>query len=272
MLYFRKGTIINKNSVTLDMGDSDLIPIHISPVGTHNLSYAVFFDLEGTLNTPATGNQYPSLWPVIAEVLGPQCKLEEDRLTAIWTKQHQQVDGPKQFTSYKHFVDESVKLHQDYGLTQSVFEDILERVPWINGIEQTFARIKASRGLIGIVTGGFVNQATKVPGSHYVDHFKAACEYFFDASGKIHHWESADYDWHGKVTAIREIVKSYGMSMADVHFVGDGKNDIHIMQEVGHPIAFNAHSDLRVAVRQITTGRVVEGEDLRTILTHLLIP
>ncbi len=62
-----------------------------------------------------------------------------------------------------------------------------------------------------------------------------------------------------KATAVRAIALSYGITLAQVMFVGDGGNDAPAMRIVGHPVAMaNAEESLH-EIATYTVGHVDEG-------------
>lgn len=214
-------------------------------------------DLEGTLALFTHNHKYPSVWPMLAEALGPECMKEENDLTDLW--------NAKRIQTYTEYMQRTIEIHKQYGLTQEVFERVLAGVPWITGIEETFKDIKEDGGMIAIVTGGFVNQAERVPGRTSVDFMRGACKYLFDQTGTLGSWDLFEYDWKGKVATIKDICDRHGLDITqDVVFVGDGKNDVHIAEAVGHSIAINAHPELRAKATVC-----VETSDFRAVLKYL---
>jgi len=216
------------------------------------------FDLEGTLALISHGKyKYPSVWPMIAEALGPECKAEEDRLVDLWDKERKK---PVQTKTYAMFVEESIRNHQKYGLTKELFDKTLNQIPWINGISETFKTLKEKNRLIVIITGGFANHAERMPGREYIDYIKGACTYFFSTKGNIERYDCKEYDWQGKVAVIEEICNRHGLDVKKhTTYTGDGKNDPPIAQAVGISIALNACPELqKVATHSINTATLTD--------------
>lgn len=214
-------------------------------------------DLEGTLAMHNQAYRYPSVWPVLAETLGTACMSEEDAVTDCWNR--------GEIESYRRYMELTIALHRKYGLTRDIFERVIEAVPWINGIPETFAEVRRRKGQIAIITGGFANHAERVPGREYVSTILAACKYHFDPSGELTAWDLADYEGAGKVAALERLAEPLGLDLKrDVCFVTDGKNDVPVARAVPRTIALNAHQDLREA-----TSIHVDATDLCAILQHL---
>jgi hydroxymethylpyrimidine pyrophosphatase-like HAD family hydrolase len=69
-----------------------------------------------------------------------------------------------------------------------------------------------------------------------------------------------------KGSAIRSLIDEYGISLADVMYVGDAGNDLSALQIVGYPVAMaNASPDALTAARRIVAhvdlGGVAEALD-----------
>ena len=204
------------------------------------------FDLEGTLALIPQGRyKHPSIWPMLAEALGPDAKAEEERIVTLLDNERLK---PNSKHTYLELLEYSFKYHKKYGLTKDLFERVINSVKWIKGIPETFRALKERNRLIVIITGGFANHAERVPGKEYVDHIKGSCRYFFDADGQLERAEVNNYDGMGKVAVIEEICKMHGLD-AKKHAtsVSDGKNDLPIAQAVGISIALNACPELQNA-------------------------
>jgi len=76
-----------------------------------------------------------------------------------------------------------------------------------------------------------------------------------------------------KATAVRALALSYGISLEQVMFVGDGNNDVPAMAVVGHPVAMSnaepaALSIARHRVAHVDHAGVAEALDLAIALCH----
>jgi len=225
-------------------------------------------DLEGTLalftREYMAQFQYPSVWQALAYALGPECFKREQDLTARWDHLRKQDQNKARFR-YRQFVDATARIHQAHGLTTNLFDGVLDSIPWIDGIAETFDAITDSNGVIAILTGGFANHAERVPGRGSVRAIKAGCRYFFDERGTLASWKSDNCDTHGKVSAIEAMIANYRIDPHRCVFAGDGRNDTHIAKHVaeqgGLSIALNARDELK-AVATVA----IDSPDYRTLL------
>ena len=202
----------------------------------------IFLDLEGTLLRKDiqldNGRVAPSAWTVLAKKLGDECYRAEEQTKDKW------LSGGYQ--GYLDWMRESVELHRKYGLTKSVYEELLASSEFVPGAENAIRYFKSKNSITAIVTGGFKGLADKAQKAFQIDHAFSGCEYFFnDESGLIEHFNLLPADEEGKVDFMKLVAREHGVSPADCAFVGDGKNDVHLARTVGFSVAFNAQMELR---------------------------
>jgi phosphoserine phosphatase len=75
----------------------------------------------------------------------------------------------------------------------------------------------------------------------------------------------------GKVEVIRNLCEGLGISIKECAAVGDGANDVLLLQEVGIGFAFNAKESLLKAAEEIPSIIVIPERDLSVILGYLKI-
>lgn len=126
----------------------------------------VFFDLEGTLlqkDVPLdNGKVAPSAWTVLAKRLGERCLAEEELTKDRWNS-----GG---YPGYVEWMRDTVRIHQKYGLTKQVFDDVMESVQLTPGVEDVFNDLRASGTITAIVSGGFKALGDRVQRTLRVDH------------------------------------------------------------------------------------------------------
>lgn len=208
----------------------------------HEFPRIVFFDLEGTLLQKDVRLDYgrvaPSTWVAVAEALGPEC-LEEEKAT-----QQKWLNG--EYAGYVEWMQDTIRIHQKYGLTREMFYRIVEAVEPTPGVEEAVRAVKETHAVTAIISGGFKALADRVQRLLRIDHALSGCEYFFDEqTGLIEHFNLLPSDEVGKVSFMRLIAEEHGVKEEDCVFVGDGKNDVPLAKEVGFSIAFNAQPELR---------------------------
>ncbi|MFH1637529.1 MAG: HAD family hydrolase [Candidatus Woesearchaeota archaeon] len=212
----------------------------------------IAFDLEGTLADirAYSGGKHesPSIWPIIADEI--KATEEENRVNKMWKE--------GKFETYIDYMEATIVVHKDYGLTEEIFKGIIDKIPWINGIEETFDELRRSDYKIMIVSGGFRNHAERIPSKP--DYIFAGCDYIFK-EGKLDSWELIESDWQGKIECMDRIIGKLSIIREDCCFVGDGKNDVKIAQYCGNSIAINACEELKKAAKYS-----IDTKDLRDIL------
>ena len=163
--------------------------------------------------------------------------------------------------SYLEWMRDTVEVHRRFGLTESVFNEVVSSVEFMPRADATLARIHAWGVKSVLITGGFKALADRVQKLMRIHHALAACEYFFDSStGLIHHANLLPADEKGKVDFMLLICREYAVSPSDCAFVGDGKNDCHLAREVGFSVAFNAQPELSaITSASISQSRNSEG-------------
>ncbi len=224
----------------------------------------VFFDVEGTLfkkvYKDSQGNTAPSAWTLIAEHLGPEAHKEEEETKVKWTN--------KKYAGYVEWMDDTVRIHQKYGLKKDLFDQVVNSVDFQPGVKETFKELK-KRGLkTAVICGGFKASATRAQKELKIDHAFAACEYFWDEKGKILHWNTMPCDYEGKTDFMKLIIKEHGLTPDECAFVGDGRNDVPLAKAVGLSISFNGPKELQEA-STYSINQPEGKEDFREILKYI---
>jgi phosphoserine phosphatase len=228
---------------------------------TRSYPRLIFFDLEGTLLQKAihldNGKVAPSAWTLLAERLGPAALAEEEATKDRWL-----AGG---YPNYVEWMRDTIKIHQRYGLTMDVFEDVMNSVQHVEGVEAAIESFRRRGCVTAIISGGFKSLADRTQRRLLIDHSIAGCEYFFNRrSGLLEHWNLLPADYAGKVGFMKLLMTEYGWGADDCAFVGDGPNDVQLAQAVGLSIAFNAHDALSsVCSHKIT--QLPGAEDFRAV-------
>ncbi len=125
------------------------------------------------------------------------------------------------------------------GLDESVLNDIAERLPLMEGAETLMAGLKQRGYKTAIVSGGFnffANCLKKQLGIDYV-HANALEIINGKVSGQV---AGPIINGQRKAELLHEIAASEGFSVTQVIAVGDGANDIPMLNSAGMGIAFHA--------------------------------
>ncbi len=202
----------------------------------------IFFDMEGVIfETGITENRkavIASVWTVLGNSLGKECKKKEDEGKIMW------AEG--KFNNYIEWCEWTLKLFQKHGLTIKQFYDIINKVPYMDGAKETFKELKKKGYKTVIISGGLKNLANRAIRDLDIDTTFAAVEYFFDdKTGKLVSWNILPTDYEGKIDFLRLMMREYKLHPQECAFIGDGVNDIPLAKEVGTSIAFNARKELQ---------------------------
>ena len=223
----------------------------------------ILFDMEGTLFKKvikdSKGNTSPSAWTLIAKHLGEKAYEEEEATKDKWSN--------GKYAGYVEWMEETIEIHKKYGLTKSLFENIINSVKYHKGVKETFKELRKRGYKTVLISGGFKANADRAQKDLKIDHSFAACEYFWKKNGKILHWNLLPCDYEGKVEFVKLIMAEHGISPEECAFVGDGRSDVHLAKEVRMGISFNGAKELqRVSKHSINQP---EGkEDFRAILKY----
>lgn len=225
----------------------------------------VFFDMEGTLFKPTVyrvdGSLSPSVWTMIEDRLGEEVKKKAFDFFQKWNR-----GG---YDSYDQWVNESNRLYQSAGLTETMFRDILAEVKYFPGVHETVKALHDAGCRTALISGGLENHAERAVRELGIHHAFAACRLFFDDQGGLSHWEARNTDYENKVRYRNEVADLYGARPEECAFVGDGENDVHIARSVGTSVAFNGHPELQKVCTHAVNQPKGE-EDFRAVLDYLL--
>ncbi|WP_462324689.1 phosphoserine phosphatase SerB [Desulfoplanes sp.] len=146
------------------------------------------------------------------------------------------------------------------GLQASVLEEIAHRLPLTEGAHRLIATLKKLGYKVAILSGGFTyfgNHLQKLLGVDYVFANDLAIR---DGrlTGKI---QGEIVDGPGKANLLREIAKQEALDLNQVIAVGDGANDLPMLDQAGLGIAFHA----KPVVRQ-GAGQAISNLGLDAIL------
>ena len=215
-------------------------------------------DVEGTLfetDIRLQGSALDStIWQGIAHALGPNAELEEVESHERW-----QAGGYK---SYLEWVKDSVNIHRRYGLSSSLFNQLILSAKYNPGVPETLARVNRSEFEIVLISGGFRELAARAQRDLKILHAFSACEYLFDEDGTLESYNLLPCDFEGKIDFIRLMLREYGLQPDDWWFVGDGANDIAIAKAAPLSIGYRPHPDLE----KVVTHTIMHFEELGNIL------
>lgn len=233
----------------------------------------IFFDMEGTIFQKAVkmrddyGHTAPGMWHLIAEHLGPEALAEENKTKEKWNRGTARND-PERYAGYVEWMEDTIKIHQKYGLTKDFFDKVMAAVDYWPGVKETFEVLRKKGIRTTVISGGFKAQVDRCVKELKMDHGFGACEYLWDDKGRLVHWNLLPCDYEGKLGFMKLIMKEHGLTEKECAFVGDGKNDISLAKAFGSSVAFNGAKELQaVSIHSVNQG---EGkEDFKAVLPLL---
>ena len=125
------------------------------------------------------------------------------------------------------------------GLPESVFADVGRRIRPTDGVHELIAGIHAGNGVVGVVSGGFHELLDPLAAELGLDHWRAnrlevQAGYL---TGRV---IGPIIDADAKAVALREWAAQNQLTLAQTIAVGDGANDLRMMDAAGLAVAFNA--------------------------------
>jgi phosphoserine phosphatase len=193
--------------------------------------------------------------------------------SSIWWRLHEefntQEEGKKYFDlffddkiTYQEWADYDAGLWKGQPLDRVL--QVVEETELVTGARETIKKLKEHGIQVAVLSGGLdilANHIARCVGIDYVLTNRLLSE-----NGILTGGVEVKVGWGEKVQEIRQINEHFGVSLKDTAFVGDGRNDLSVFQEVGLSIAFRPE-DEEVADSAMV---VVQDEDLRDVLPHII--
>lgn len=130
------------------------------------------------------------------------------------------------------------------GTPESVFEEVYRRVRPTAGVQELIASIHARGGKVGVVSGGFHEVLDPLAADLRLDLWRANRLEVVD--GRLTGRVLGDIvDAQAKAEALREWAAATGVPLAATVAIGDGANDLKMMEIAGLSVAFNAKPIVR---------------------------
>jgi phosphoserine phosphatase len=125
------------------------------------------------------------------------------------------------------------------GLPESVFAEVGRRIRPTEGVHELIAGIHAGGGVVGVVSGGFHELLDPLAADLGVDRWRA--NRLEIESGRLTGRVLGPIiDAEAKAVALREWAAQDGIALSQTVAVGDGANDLRMMNAAGLAVAFNA--------------------------------
>lgn len=215
-------------------------------------------DIEGTLfqthiRLPGTTIN-STIWQGIAHRLGEGAIAEEVATHGKWSR--------GEYRNYLEWMKDTILIHKKYGLTKSIFNEVIESAQYCHGVEKTLRNLDRNLFEPVLISGGFRELAKRAQQDLDIIHAFAACEYFFGADDLLTSFNLLPCDFNGKIDFIQLMLREYGLGQEDWVFVGDGANDVPIAKVAPLSIGFQAHSHLK----EVVTFSIDNFENLTSLI------
>ena len=149
------------------------------------------------------------------------------------------------------------------GLRESVVVDVASRIRITDGVPELVDAVHAAGGIVGVVSGGFHELVDGLAERLHLDLWRANRLQVIDGilTGEL---DGPVVDAAAKESALREWAKDAGTPLSRTVAIGDGANDLRMMQAAALSVAFCA----KPAVRE-QANVAVETRDLAQVLPLL---
>ena len=149
------------------------------------------------------------------------------------------------------------------GTSIEDIEKVADELPLMDGASETIARLKDEDIDVAIISGSFDVVADKIKEKLGID--AVYTNSFTVEDGKLTGEVTGPLVSGTKLDVLNDHVENAGISLEDVVAVGDGANDISMIESAGCGIAFNAKD----SVKEIADV-VVDEKDLTKVLDEIL--
>ena len=130
------------------------------------------------------------------------------------------------------------------GLPESVFDEVISEISFAEGFDELFSYLRKNGFLVGAVSGGFHNVLDKLFAQLQLDFLKANVLEIVDGklTGKI---TAAPVDRMAKARALREFAALHKIKLENTVAVGDGANDLDMIEIAGLGVSYMGKEVLR---------------------------
>jgi phosphoserine phosphatase len=146
------------------------------------------------------------------------------------------------------------------GLNESMLSEVRGEITLTQGAERLIQTLHSKGHKVGVVSGGFIDVIEPILNELKIDFYRANKLQILNGklTGKL---EGEIIDRAAKLKALVEFAKNEGVQMSQTVAIGDGANDLDMIESAGLGVAFNAKP--KVAAAAATT---ISGSDLSAVL------
>jgi len=197
------------------------------PIPSSGHIQAVVFDFDGTLTKTKSHTTWESLWKTLGY------DIEECRAL------HKRFD--KQEFSHQTWCDITAEKFKEKGLTRNHLVQLAKEIKLISGCAKTLQELRIRNIHMFIVSGSIKSIIQDVLGSVYYcfDDIQAN-EFRFDIETHLlDRIIGTEYDFEGKAKYVSDVAKRLHLSTADILFVGNSNNDVHVYKSGAKTLCIN---------------------------------
>jgi phosphoserine phosphatase len=146
------------------------------------------------------------------------------------------------------------------GLNESMLSEVRGEITLTQGAEKLIQTLHLKGHKVGVVSGGFIEVIEPILKELKIDFYRANKLQILNGelTGKL---EGEIIDRAAKLKALVEFATNEGVQMSQTVAIGDGANDLDMIESAGLGVAFNAKP--KVAAAAATT---ISGSDLSAVL------
>ena len=146
------------------------------------------------------------------------------------------------------------------GLNESMLSEVRNKITLTQGAEKLIQTLHLKGHKVGVVSGGFIDVIEPILKELKIDFYRANKLQILNGelTGKL---EGEIIDRAAKLKALVEFAQNEGVHMSQTVAIGDGANDLDMIESAGLGVAFNAKP--KVAAAAATT---ISGSDLSAVL------
>ena len=146
------------------------------------------------------------------------------------------------------------------GQDVSIFDVVRKELILTTGVEKLISQLHANGHKVGVVSGGFLDVIEPLLQSLKIDFYRAN-KLEIDDNKLTGRLLEPVIDGHAKLIALEDFALKYGIELKHTIAIGDGANDIEMIQAAGLGIAFRAKPKVQAAA-----DTTLNYEDLSSVL------
>ncbi len=144
------------------------------------------------------------------------------------------------------------------GLDESVMKDIAEHLPITEGVDRMMSVLKRTGYKIAILSGGFTYFGNYLKAKYGIDYVYAN-ELEIKDGRLTGRYVGEVVDGKRKAELLRLLAQVENVNIAQTIAVGDGANDLPMLQTAGLGIAFHAKPKVKATARQSISTIGIDG-------------